>query len=164
MAAPQGQRLWHRASIRPPLALQVHCCRGPSQPCEAHPFLSAPGPRPRETRLCGRARVSPVCLPLHPLPLPLSLGGGEWREPLSVDSSCRGALFLSFGWVACCQRAWLGPCLGFHVLLLFPTLPLIEGPPGVGRVLSICYPVADLGTDPALLATACAKLSGTQAL
>lgn len=36
----------------------------------------------------------------------------------------------------------------------FPMLPLTEALPGVGRILSTCWPVADLRSDPALPATA----------
>lgn len=44
----------------------------------------------------------------------------EGNPFLQRGSSSRGALSLGSGWVACPQRAWLGPCLGFHALLLFP--------------------------------------------
>lgn len=56
------------------------------------------------------------------------------------------------GWHA--FRVWPGPCLQFHVLLLYLVLPLTEGPPGVKRVLSTCHTVTDLGSDPALPAMA----------
>lgn len=57
------------------------------------------------------------------------------------------------GWL-CPQRALAGALPWVSGPAPFPMLPLTEALPGVGRILSTCWPVADLRSDPALPAMA----------
>lgn len=95
----------------------------------------------REMTVAGLTTCRPPC------PLPLPLLGCEGSLFLRGAYSCRGPISR---WVGGRPSVWLGSCLGFCALLLFPMLLLTEGPVGRGRVLSSCCPVTDLGSDPAL--------------
>lgn len=84
-------------------------------------------------------------------PALLTVIRGYIGEPLCLGWAAAAGDPPAGGWHA--FRVWPGPCLQFHVLLLYPILPPTEGPPGMRRVLSTCHPVTDLGSDPALPAT-----------